>query len=1099
MKQWIRASLGLAMLWPALTAIAQNTNSGDIRGAVTDPSGAIVPGATVKVDDVDKGISHTYTTDSAGLYATGSIVPDHYLITVTAPGFQTYVRGPITLEVGTVTVDAPLTVGSTQQQVVVQTDVPLLQTENGTQSQSLESRELLQLPQVGADWENFITLMPGASSHLYGGRTGQTASINGNLPYSTVLADGATTSLPMSQNSDVMVLETVAELKVDDSAFSAQYGIGGATFNQISKGGTNRFHGAAYEYFQNNALNAADYAFGQGAVPFQRYNNFGFSVGGPILKDKVFFYFNYDKTINPGNSSTGFENVPTAGMRNGDFTGFQTLYDPTTQTIDSAGVFHRKTFMEEYGTNAIPAGKIDPVAAAITKYYPAANVAGATGFSNNFFYNVPNSNPFTKYFGRLDWQINPNNHFIASETESDNPAFFQNQGICPINCQSGDVSRDNAQVSWVWTITSNTINEARFGFTDQLNFFVPESLGQGFPAKLGMQYAKADLFPDLNVSGNGGSMYELAPNTNAVYKEFVFDPSDVVTLIRGRHVLHFGGEFLISRADSTTWGNQVAGHFNFNGTYTASATGDASTGMAFADFLLGYANEWDAKQSPEWGGRLKSPQLFAQDDIKLRQNLTINLGLRWQGMTGWHEVKGNILSFDPTVTNPADGSLGAIWYGTTKANGRDSLQAPNWNTFLPRAGFAYSHGPRTVFRGGIGLYGYTWSDDTYGPGIGAALQENGQLSDTTNGTAPVALLGSNGNGVYQGSLSANTAFIRPVGPAALNGQGVNYQQYHTPVPKILEWNASIEQQIGTEMVARVSYVASHGYNLLFPADINAVPEAKLGPNDQNERPYPLFQGINDGNGAGGTNNGVSNYNSLQTSIEKRYSNGLQFQANYVWSHMFSSIDSSGWGSSSGNDYYQNPYNVAANYGPSNFDIRNSFKTAAIYDLPFGKGRQFLNSNWLADETIGGWQVSPTIIWSSGVPYSMITSANNSFDLKGNGQQYPNQVGDPNPSHQTIQQWFNPAAFIQPDPGTYGNTRRNNLYGPSYLLVNAAVGKTFHIPWENIGLEIRASANNVINHPSFDAPDSTIGDPNVGVINSVTVHGRTMQLYGRITF
>ncbi len=337
MKQLIRASLGFALLWPALAVVAQNTNSGDIRGVVTDASGAIIPGATVKIDDIDKGITHTYTTDGAGLYDTGSIVPDHYLITVTAPGFQSYVRGPITLRVETVTVNAPLTVGAAQQEVVVKTDLPLLQTETGAQSTTLESKQLMQLPQVGADWQNFVALLPGASSVNY--RTGQTASVNGNLPYSTVLADGATTTLPMSQNADVMVLDTVAEVKMDSSSFSAQYGIGGITFNQISKGGTNRFHGAGYEYFQNNALNAADYALGQGAVPLLRYNNFGFSVGGPILKDKMFFFFNYDKIINPSGSSTGFKNVPTAAMRNGDFTGFQTLYDPTTQTVDSTGTF----------------------------------------------------------------------------------------------------------------------------------------------------------------------------------------------------------------------------------------------------------------------------------------------------------------------------------------------------------------------------------------------------------------------------------------------------------------------------------------------------------------------------------------------------------------------------------------------------------------------------------------------------------------------------------------------------------------------------------------------------------------------------------------
>jgi Carboxypeptidase regulatory-like domain len=1107
MKQWTRASLGLALLASALTAVAQNTNSGDIRGVVTDSSGAIVPGASVKVDDVDKGITHTYTTDSAGLYDTGSIVPDHYLITVTAPGFQSYVRGPITLQVETVTVNAPLSVGSTTQQVVVKTDLPLLTTETGAQSATLESQQLLQLPQVGADWQNFITLLPGASSTIYNNRGGQTASINGNLPYNTVLADGATTTLPMSQNSDVMVLETVSEVKVDDSAFSAQYGIGGATFNQISKGGTNRFHGAAYEYFQNNALNAADYAFGaKNSVSVLRYNNFGFSVGGPILKDKLFFYFNYDKTINPSGGSQGFELVPTQAQLNGDFTGLPTIYDPTTQTVDSKGLVHRTSFADEYHNgNKIPQNMVDPVAAAISKYYPAPNTSSSAG---NFFYNVPSSNPFTKYFGRLDYQINQNNHIIVSETESDNPAQFHNQGICPVNCQSGDVSRDNAQVSWVWTISPRTINEARMGFTDQLNFFSPYSLNQGFPTKLGWKFAKADTFPDIKISGNG-DIYELAPQSNAVYKEFVFDPSDVVTLIRGRHVLHFGGEFLINRADSTAWGNLNAGTMNYTGVYTQSTNGDTTSGAGFADFLLGYTAQWGANVTPEWGGRLKSPQLFVQDDIKLRPNLTLNVGLRWQGMTGWHEVKGNLISFDPEVTNPANGSPGAVWYGFSKAHGRDSLQSPNYSTFLPRAGFAYQHGPKTVLRGGIGLFGYTWSDDTYGPGLGGAFGSSGGITDNTNGNSPVVLLSSDGNTNYQGpgGLSVNKAYLTaPTTPDAHNGQSISYQEYHTPVPKILQWNFEVQQEVGTNMVVTAAYVASHGYNLLFPVDINQVPEAQLGPNDAGSRPYPLFQSIGSGNtGSGGTNNGVSNYHSLQTTISQRLSHGLQFNANYVWSHMLDSIDSSGWGSSAGNTYYQRSYDVGANYGASNFDIRNSFKASAIYDLPVGQGRQFLNNNRLVDAAVGGWQVSPTIIWSSGIPYTITMSGDNSFSQStSSSKQYPLQVGNPNPAHKSINEWFDPAAFTQPTAGTFGNTQRNNLYGPTFLQVNAAVGKTFHI-WESVNFEIRASANNVINHPSFDAPGNQGSSGNVinggtdGVINKVTVGGRTMQIYGRISF
>lgn len=1102
-KRWFLPALLIFASCIGGELFAQNTNSGDIRGVVTDATGAVIPGATVKVEDVDKGISHEYTTDGAGLYDTGSIVPDHYLITITAPGFQTYVRGPITLRAETVSIDAQMLVGAATQEVVVRTEVPLLKTESGAQSSTLESKELLQLPQVGADWQNFVQLLPGASSKSFNGRPGQTASINGNLPYNTVLADGATTTLPMSQNADVMVLDTVAEVKVDDSAFSAQYGIGGATFNQISKGGTNRFHGAGYEYFQNNALNATDYAFGaQTSVGRVRYNNFGFSVGGPIWKDKIFFFFNYDKTINPGTANTGFENVPTAALLGGDFTGFPTIYDPTTQTVDANGVVHRTSFADEYHNgNKIPANMIDPVAAAISKYYPPPNTG--SGISNNFFYNVPSSNPFTKYFGRLDWQINPSNHIIVSETNSDNPAQYRNQGICPINCQNGDVSRDNAQVSWVWTINPNLINEARMGFTDQLNFFTPFSINQGFPSKLGWQFAKADTFPDVQIQGNG-DIYELQPASNAVYKEFVFDPSDVVTLVRGRHVLHFGGEFLINRADSTAWGNTNAGQMSYTGVYTASSNGDTSTGMGFADFLLGYTNSWNAKVTPEWGGRLKSPQLFVQDDIKLRPNLTVNLGLRWQGMTGWHEVKGNLASFDPRVTNPADNSLGAMWFGTTKANGRDSLMKPNWSTWLPRFGFAYSYRPNTVIRGGIGLYGYTWSADTYGPGLGGEFGSSGSIADTTN-IYPVVILASDGSTSSQpGGLSVNAAYLNsPTAPDSRNGQQVTYQAYHTPVPKILEWNVELQQQVTPNTVVSLGYVASHGYNLLFPVDINQVPEASLGPNDQGARPFPLFQGINGGSGAGGTNNAVSNYNSLQTKIEQRLARGLQFRANYVWSHMLDTIDSSGWGSTAGDLRWQRAYDPGANYGASNFDIRNSFKTAVLYDLPFGKGRQFVNHNAILDALVGGWQVAPTIVWSSGTPYTVIMSTDNSNSQTGpgkaNSQQYANQVGNPIASHQDLQHWFNTAAFAQPAPNTFGDVRRNNLYGPHFLLINGAVGKTFHLPWENTGIEIRASANNLINHPSFDIPNATIGGGTEGQINSLTVKGRTMQLYGRIFF
>ncbi len=343
----IQGGLLLAGLLSSAAVYAQSTNSGDIRGTVTDPSGAVIPGVTVTVTDIDKNVTRTYTTDGAGLYDTSSIVPDHYTLTFTKEGFQTLVRGPITLAVGIQGINAQMSVGSSHQEVTVRTDVPLLETENGAQEQTLTAETMDALPQVGADWENFIWLQPGAAGTPENSSTsvqpnGGQVAINGNLPFEQYLADGATTSLPMSQNSDVTIFETTSEVKISDSAFSAQYGVGNSVYNQITKGGSNQFHGSGYEYFQNDALDAVPYAFGTKAtVPLLRYNNFGFNVGGPILKNKMFFFFDYDKTIDNGGASIGFQTVPTAALEAGDFSGagLPTLYDPTTQTIQSTGTY----------------------------------------------------------------------------------------------------------------------------------------------------------------------------------------------------------------------------------------------------------------------------------------------------------------------------------------------------------------------------------------------------------------------------------------------------------------------------------------------------------------------------------------------------------------------------------------------------------------------------------------------------------------------------------------------------------------------------------------------------------------------------------------
>jgi hypothetical protein len=1160
----------LTMRWilPLLLAMsgsgvcfAQAANSGEIRGTVTDSTGALIPGVTVTVKDVDKETTTTYVTNNAGLFDTGAIVEDHYLLTFTKDGFETYVRGPINLEQATVTIDAKLQVGKISQQVVVNTDVAMLSTESGAQEGVMEADTIVNLPQVGglngggADWENFIILLPGSSGAPENSSNNLTAgmatSINGNLPFASMLQDGATTTLPMSQNSDVTVFETTAEVKVSATAFSAQYGVGDVVYNQITKSGGDKYHGAGYEYFQNNALDAATYAFGTGTVPVLHFNNFGGAVGGPIIKHKAFFFFDYDRTIDHGGSNPGFSTEPTPAMMSGDFTGNPTLYDPTTQVMVTSGsctytdaayitstnpsgtltqaapCVQRQSFASEYGNgNKIPSSMISPVSQEIQKLFPASNTAGTPvpnkGYNeNNFVYSAPSTNPYIKWFGRADVDVTPKNRLTLAETESDNPDKYVNEGICPFNCYSGDVSRDNASVSDVWSPTSHLVNEARMGFTDQLNFFVPQTLSKGWPEKLGLNFAEVDLFPTISIDNFDGN---LAPGTNAVYKEYLFDPSDVVTLIKGRHVLHFGGEFLINRADSTNWGNLNAASLTYGGTYTAAGGNLTSPydGFSYADFLLGQTQQWSAENVPEYGGRWKTPQFFIQDDWKVKPNLTVNLGLRYEVMTGWSGVRGNEAAWDPAVTNfnvsgstingiaPGAPVLGGMWYAFSGANGRTTLQDPKYNIVMPRAGFSWQFMNNTVLRGGLGVYSSTWSEDTYGQGLGAAFGSNGGINDTntTNGLCEVVNInatfttpntqdpGCGGVG-FNPQTIAQAYITAPTTPWAQNGQNPTYNQYHTPIPTNYQFSVAVERQFATDYVASVAYVGNHGDHLNTGSlDIDQVPESELG-QGAIATPYPLFSSVN-----GSTNNAVSNYNALQTSITKRMTHGLQFSVNYTWSHFLDDMDSSGWGSRMGWQNYQNAYAINQNYSNSNFDIRNMLKGEAIYQLPFGKGRQFLNDNLIADEVLGGWQFSATWVDQGGNPMGITTGcSNNSGNLSGCYTQEADLIGNYKSGGGTIKQWFNPTAFAIPAPNTYGTFLRNTVYGPGLNNLNFSFGKTFDIlPERGIKFEIRADAQNALNHPSFGQPNGTaVGTDSPTNITSTTVNGRTMQIYGRLSF
>jgi hypothetical protein len=1139
MKKVLGWILPLLLIAASRVAFAQAVASGDIRGTVTDQTGAIIPQAKVTVLNVDTGVSKDFLTDQDGVYDTSSLVIGNYKLTFTREGFEELVRGPITLEVGFQTLNAQLKVGSANQVVTVTSDVPLLQTESGQQSTTLQSETMAQLPQVTEDWENFTILIPGASGTPGGSQgssnPGQEIAVNGNLPYSNILADGASTELSHSQNANPAIFESVAELQVSTSSFSAQYGIGGAIFNQISKGGTDHFHGAAYDYIQNDAWNAYPYEFGEppsvvGPIPYLRYNDFGGSVGGPIKRKKMFFYFLYDQIVDHGNS-TSYNSIPTTAVLGGDFTGLQNIYDPTTQTIayDSAGNPYpvRKSFASEYGSNAIPTSMFDSVAQKFEQWYPTPTnhipqghfVTGTVGSEgepqNNFYTSERTSSPYRRYFGRYDYDVSPSNRITASDTQSDTPQIYPSAVTpSPIGWQSGDVDNNNAQITDVWNFSPRTINEVRLGYTFQGNWFNDLALNHGYPAQLGWNFAKADDFPAVQFDNTYPYAW-INPSSNSTYKEHTFDPSDVVTMIRGKHILHFGGEFLFFENNSTAWGNINAGTLSFTGQYTQQWTVDPSTGVAgpvagtgmeYADFLLGYAYNWNASISPEYGARLKSPQVFVQDDYKVNPNLTVNLGLRYEINHGWSETHGNESSFDPTVVNPATGTNGAYWFGETHANGRTNLIANVFNTFLPRVGFSWMAKPNTTLFGGFGLYSYTWSLDTYGGnntsyGMGASVASSGNVTDPTNGITPITQL--DGPGTIFGTTTPLPFVAASTDPTRFNGQGVGYIQYHTPVPEIYQWNLTMQRQMGQNYVFQVAYVASHGYNLNYNVDINQVPQSGFASSDQQNRPYNIYQSI-----TGSTNNAVSNYNSLQVQASRRMTHDFSFNFSYVWAHMLDDFDSSGWGSRAGPQDYQNAHSAASNYSSSNFDVRNAFKGYGVYELPLGKGQPYLNHGALLNEIVGGWQLSGTLVLSTGNPFT-IDGTQNTYAL--DGTPYPNRNSGVSfkPTNQRISNWFNPMAFLQPADGTFGNVPRNSVYGPGLDVVNFSAAKDFALPREGMVLQLRGDAQNIFNHPSFGVPsDASLGGSSgpgtpytTGTvsINSTTEGGRNVQLGIHLTY
>lgn len=1117
-RRWAPIMVVTLLLAQVLTA--QNTNTGEIKGIVTDSSGAVIPNVTVTITNTQTGVVTNAVTNGSGLYDVPSLLPGTYNVSFKRDGFRDLVHQNVSLEVETIGIDATLEVGVASQEVTVTGQTPLLQTESADQHVIFDTKVVEDVPNVGGVWYNELTnILPGVNPGGPGGgqdASGQGVGINGTQGYlGNWLIEGSDATQPRDVNAsdNYPPIDSIGEVQAMLGNFGAQYGTGVAAFNVILKSGANKWHGSAFEFIQNDAFNAKNYFTPAGESTPLRWNEYGGSIGGPILRDKLFFYFTYQR--NPAHSSfVETTTVPTDAMKAGNFSAFANpIYDPSSTSCGTSNG-SPWCYRNQFTNNTITSG-FDPVALAIQKYFPEPTDPSA--LYNNYRVVVTEPSNSQWYAGKVDYNISANNKLSGSILEYPISLINSIDALCPLGFDCTNAPQNlnqDGQITETWTMSSRTLNEARIGAVRELDKYIPPTFGKGYPTTLGMEpaygaNAPGDIFPNVTISGgDGAGQVGIGGGTHAVLADGAYVASDIVTLVRGRHTIKLGGEYDKSYQNYTGWGDITSGNFSFNGIGTAQfwpgsnypdttgGYGTVASGSPYADFLLGQVYGWYVYDYEETGARMWNLAGFGQDDYKILPTLTFNLGLRYQFQSGWGEEHDHFGSFDPTLVNTGQyvpaGTLGAIIYGGQ--DGRDTIEDAV-NEWDPRIGLSWAARPTWVIRASYGIFDAPRSAESYTDGaLGLGLNpqgSNGYNSNFTTGISYYPTPWTLQTGPPAGSVlyPQQSSFSN----SKYNYQGVYYYPVHMPVEYYQESLLSVQHQFPLNMVADASYVFTKGTHLSFVRDIDQTPASQLS-NGASGEPYPQYTYI-----SGALFDGYSNYNALQLRLEKRMSHGVSFLVNYAWSKTMDAGTSNGHYETI--DVWQNAYDVPANYGLSLLNVPQSLNGYATWELPFGQGRQ-VQLHGVADEALGGWRLTGVFQAHSGLPFTPTVGSADQSNSQA-GQCYcgfswlPNVVGNPKLSNPTINEWFNTAAFAVPNPDTFGNARRNMLTGPDWRDVDLSLGKTFWLG-EGFHMEIRADTWDILNNPNFGQPSAGVGVAGGGVITSAN-SSRQMQLGGRLTF
>ncbi|WP_260734819.1 TonB-dependent receptor [Tunturiibacter lichenicola] len=1099
------------------------TITGSISGEVTDPTGAVVPNAKVTAENVDTGVKTQVTTNAAGVYSIRFLPIGHYKVLVEAQGFSSEAVPPFTLEINqTVKLNESLSVGATTTVEVDSGSAPILNTTDGTLGITVSTNEIATLPLNGRNFSSVTLFQPGAVTTSPQGFAGTNAierntlasgiaSINGNR---TVANNYTLDGIDINEGQNNLIGYTpspdaLAEIKVISANAPAAYGnVNGGDVVSVLKSGTNQFHGSAFAYLQNQTLNANTWSNNFQGNPINPYTQtqFGGTIGGPIWKNKLFFFADYEGA-REHTGGVGSASVLTAAMRTGDFSAFPTpLFDS------------QNNFAPYTGNKNIPI--LNPVAKflfAHPELYPLPNHAPTDGVVQNDFQGPQRSFKVNNQEDiKIEW--NPNSADKITGFYAQSTAFDGSIVALPITFPAQNTFPSKLfGATWVHVFSPAIVNQARIGFTRvRWDDSVPTDptgafglngnslVGIPFGAQQFVGFSFQGFGQDLNGNGQFGT-----PAAPQILRDNTFSYEDNLTWQRGKHLLSMGVQAIRYQQNYLVQASQGAlGQFTYNGSFTGipNATGGLTNGYSGADFVLDRVQQ-EQIQLPGAlvGNRQWRAAAFFQDDWKVTDKLTFNLGVRYEFDQPWTEVNNktaNVLLSTGTVEYAKQVPVGAPAGSIVCDN--PACYQPNYAQIMPRIGFAYQATSRFVVRGGYGATSFFEGNSN-----NQRLTFNSPFVQSSVLTATAPAVGNPGTpfATAQGfAISANS--IQNVGFGA-------WPQNIKPA-YINEFNLTTEFEINSKTSLTIGYVGETGQHIedfrnanqlttTQAASIAALNGAPLPASDV--APFASLVG------QGGTlllteSEAVMNYNALQASLRQRASKGFEYTINYTYAHALTNSAGNFAGLTDDhtqNGSFQDGYNGHADYGPASQDVRNNLSAIAVYAIPYGRGKIYGGDvNRAVDLLLGGWSISGTAIAYSGLPTSIFGPRSDNTNTAGDAR--ANQFRKLIVRNRSVGHWFGTdpsaipcgggdngtCAYGPEAPNSFGTAAVGTERAPGFEQIDTSVFKDFRIR-EGQAVGFRADAFNVFNFASYDNPNNNIGDPNFGQITGTRGLPREMQL------